>query len=1049
MTNDPPKMDPEPTTPAAADPQPALEAAPTEPAERGVVDAAPVDVSPVDVLAPSVVADVVVAPDASPAAEPGARTVSAPVTEPAVEEIVAVVPGAGLAASEALAGDETALTPAPIIAETPGRWPLLLAVLVPILFFFILPPLTKSGLWDPFELNVADLSRRLALHLFGADSLALAATDNSLPHLNDLGRPQLAFTSIALGFKLFGLHVWAGRAPLALWGVAGVVATYGFVSRLVDKRAGLYAAVILSAMPLYFVQARTMLGDIVTMSALAMAFGGLTVAVFDQDEHGPTAAGPRIPWLIMGIVGLAAGFGSRGGVLGLAVPLLSVGIAWALSHAAGRGVKSSLASALGALSLALGVLFFGMGWFALLPDVQNSGHLYPLISLGQVRGTDMNMWIGAAVKTPAKYPTFDYYIGHLGPALAPWSALAPFAVGRLLAPPAGRAGQPRLFERESFARMALLVGTSVALVAHAFLAQRTELIAFCAPALIAAICAIALRDYERGAHPSVALAVGAGVILGVFHHDFHELPEKAYQAFAVTGATFPESFKEHALLIWTVVLISFAGISFLTWVERDAARRPFEPRGYLNVLISLREAWDGFLALFYLAAVAGTSIAGIAIAIGTRLHAHWLATVSMQIRGVAVNLWWAVAFGPLAAILAVYFACDVWLWAFGRARPFSKASFLRGFEPFETLYAEVMGDTLPRPEKLTAALVLGPLMTLALPAVALAVLVTKVGVSPWVSVVVAVSSELALFLILGALGDFLRGSRVAFLILWGSFVGFILCFSYYPALANQLSPKEIFESYERLHKSGEPLALLGVGGKTSAYYAGGQPATFTDTTAGFNWLVAGGVGGSGPRRFLATKAEDLAKMNQLYRERSQPRVNVPVVDGRSSQILLLASSLGDDTDQNSLDKIALAAPPSPQHRLDVNMEDKLQVLGYDITDQAGHLIDYIAPGGKYRMRTYYKVLAPITTEWEAFIHIDGFHRRHNGDHKPMEGKYPLSLWLKDDLLVDDYEIGLEPNFTPGDYELFFGLFSGETRLKVKSGPNDGENRIDGGTIRVQ
>src|SRR5208283_1643597 len=123
---------------------------------------------------------------------------------------------------------------------------LVVAITLPILFFFLLPPLARSGLWDPFELNVADLGRRLALNLFGADSLSLAATDNSLPHLNDLGRPQLAFTSIALGFKLFGLHVWAGRAPLALWGVLGVAATYAFVARLIDRRAGVYAAVILT-----------------------------------------------------------------------------------------------------------------------------------------------------------------------------------------------------------------------------------------------------------------------------------------------------------------------------------------------------------------------------------------------------------------------------------------------------------------------------------------------------------------------------------------------------------------------------------------------------------------------------------------------------------------------------------------------------------------------------------------------------------------------------------------------------------------------------------
>ena len=131
------------------------------------------------------------------------------------------------------------------------------------------------------------------------------------------------------------------------------------------------------------------------------------------------------------------------------------------------------------------------------------------------------------------------------------------------------------------------------------------------------------------------------------------------------------------------------------------------------------------------------------------------------------------------------------------------------------------------------------------------------------------------------------------------------------------------------------------------------------------------------------------------------------------------------------------------------MDNKLQVLGYDIVDAKGKRMESVAPGRKYRMRTYYRVLAPVTTEWEAFIHIDGYRRRHNGDHKPLDGKYPFSLWLKDDLIVDDYEFSLEPNFSPGTYTVFFGLFVGETRMKVISGPNDHDNRIDGGPLRVQ
>src|SRR5579864_8555208 len=213
------------------------------------------------------------------------------------------------------------------------RWmPLGIATAAPVLLFFCLPPLSRSGLWDPYELNVADLSRRIALNLYHASGLALDGADNSLPHLNDLGRLQLPFSSVAIGFKLFGLHEWAGRWPLALWGFAGVLATYAFVARLFDRRAGAYAAVVLSTMPLYFVQARSILGDICTMAALAMAFGGLTVAAFDRDEQGPTSWRRRLLWLAMAAVGLLAGFESRGGLLGLGVPLLSVGLAWAVAR---------------------------------------------------------------------------------------------------------------------------------------------------------------------------------------------------------------------------------------------------------------------------------------------------------------------------------------------------------------------------------------------------------------------------------------------------------------------------------------------------------------------------------------------------------------------------------------------------------------------------------------------------------------------------------------------------------------------------------------------
>ena len=92
-----------------------------------------------------------------------------------------------------------------------------------------------------------------------------------------------------------------------------------------------------------------------------------------------------------------------------------------------------------------------------------------------------------------------------------------------------------------------------------------------------------------------------------------------------------------------------------------------------------------------------------------------------------------------------------------------------------------------------------------------------------------------------------------------------------------------------------------------------------------------------------------------------------------------------EKNESPLDSIVLSAPPNPQRRLDANMDDKLEVIGFDLADERGRLVDGISPGRTYHMKTYYRVLAPVTSEWEAFIHIDGYHRRHNGDHKPMNG----------------------------------------------------------------
>jgi 4-amino-4-deoxy-L-arabinose transferase-like glycosyltransferase len=801
-------------------------------------------------------------------------------------------------------------------------------------------PLARSGIWDPHELNVADLARRIAINRFGASGLDLVGSENGMPRLGDLGRGELPFTSIALGFRGFGLHEWSGRLPLAIWGLLGVVALYWMLSRLVDKRTGIYGVAILVTMPLYFTQARTMLGDIVTMAASSIAVAGLAVAAFDRSES--TSRRIRAISIGVGIVGLVAGFMSRGLLIGVGMPASSVGLAWAITLSSSRRTPGRLADAAGAASLAVGAVAVAVGSILVVRAAANA--YSPLV--------------GFNVIAQSKAPTVDLVVHYLGHSLFPWSAFIPFAVGRLFRAPPQDAGS----DGDSHVRLCLLVGSAIAVGVYTFVGYRAGYLAFGAPALLAAIAAICIRDFERSAPPSLAIGVGVSVMVVLFMRDYLMFPEKGLSAFAIAGGSFPESFKASAGNLIMVSSAIFASVFLFSWLEKT--NRPwFDLKDYLSWPRALGRAWGGSL-LVALAVVQAVLVVGAAaVAFGAySSHAsphlkQILQQMGQQLRVYALNAFWVL---PL------------------------------------TVLAVVWGTMLLRD--------------------AFRLFFDKTGVSRGVVTLAA-----------------------------GVVVGCLLSFVYYPALASQLSPKDVFESYARMRKDGEAMGLLGVGGRSTSYYSGGEVKSLTDVQSAYSWLTE-----APGRRWLAVRNEDLGRLNSLHRARPGTKQNLPVLDARSSQILLVSNVLlPGENNQSPYESMVLDRDPGPANRVEANLQDQLLSIGWDVWDATGKTrVDSLVPAKKYHFRLYYKVLAQPSGEWETFIHIDGFHRRFNGDHKTLGGKYPFSLWQIGDYVVDDYEFSLEPNFTPGNYNLLYGLFVGETRMKVKSGKHD-DNRIDAGMIRVQ
>jgi hypothetical protein len=228
------------------------------------------------------------------------------------------------------------------------------------------------------------------------------------------------------------------------------------------------------------------------------------------------------------------------------------------------------------------------------------------------------------------------------------------------------------------------------------------------------------------------------------------------------------------------------------------------------------------------------------------------------------------------------------------------------------------------------------------------------------------------------------------------------------------------------------------------------------------------------RWYTLLPAENFSELNHSFRELSGGR-HIPVLDGRSSRVLLAASWLREgEQNQNryaahTMTRAEFDALDDPKvHRGWGNFQDTIQVLGYRLEEEV------ISRGKGYKLSVYYEALAEIRTSYKIFMHIDrqGSSNRIHGDHWPLnlpgagtegeeEGKicvgcYRTDHWLRGDVVVDVYE-GEVPVGTPsGPQDIWIGFYTpgSDERLKVKSWEegrvrHDGQNRVRVGTFQVR
>lgn len=282
--------------------------------------------------------------------------------------------------------------------------------------------------------------------------------------------------------------------------------------------------------------------------------------------------------------------------------------------------------------------------------------------------------------------------------------------------------------------------------------------------------------------------------------------------------------------------------------------------------------------------------------------------------------------------------------------------------------------------------------------------------------------------------------RFAPLLAAGGAIGIYASQGYLPALSEHFSPREVYATYNLLARSGEELGEYKVGGRAAAYYATGAVVELDTVESLIEHLA------QDSRRWAAFPAEELPEIDRRFRQRKH--AHLFVADARSARVVLATNlPIQGRKDENFLRDVVTSAPPAKiQHPVSANFEKKIELLGYDLDLPHD---GYVGAGESFKLKWYFRALSHIPAGYRIFVHVDGRGQRIHGDHDPLDGKYPVKLWDPGDVIVDEQKLDVPSSYGSGDYTIYIGFYSGETRLSVESGPNDGSNRVVAGVLRIQ
>lgn len=142
--------------------------------------------------------------------------------------------------------------------------------------------------------------------------------------------------------------------------------------------------------------------------------------------------------------------------------------------------------------------------------------------------------------------------------------------------------------------------------------------------------------------------------------------------------------------------------------------------------------------------------------------------------------------------------------------------------------------------------------------------------------------------------------------------------------------------------------------------------------------------------------------------------------------------------------IVMTAAPKPRHPLDVRFGDKINLLGYDLSDET------VSEGEPFTVTWYWSVIGPLEPGYKIFTHLANDKKQSvvNLDAaRPFREAYPEAQWKAGDRLRDVQEITIPPGWGSKSATFFLGFWKDEQRLPV-TGVKSSENRAEVLTIAI-